>query len=165
MSWYGRDAVESYPALVARAVKATGLLEESAPFEIKEPIRLYRPARFPRHWEVTENTVSVELHSRDALSRSLLVSWVSEGEPHEECICVVKQPCHLGGSRWWLLCPVSLWLRDRFTGREGWQGCERPQYALYFRQGRFGCRSCQRLTYRTCQRGLRARAFEKGLGY
>jgi hypothetical protein len=50
-------------------------------------------------------------------------------------------PCHLGGVRWWLACPLA---------RDG-VGCGRRARKLYLRGRYFGCRHCHGLTYTSTQ--------------
>ncbi len=54
---------------------------------------------------------------------------------------LVTTRCHLGGVRWWLVCPLS------------WFGvaCGRRVRKLYLGGKYFGCRHCYRLTYRSRQ--------------
>src|SRR5262249_51545398 len=54
---------------------------------------------------------------------------------------LVTTPCHLGGVRWWFICPLS---------RNG-VGCGRRVRKLYLCGKYFGCRHCHNLTYRSCQ--------------
>jgi hypothetical protein len=54
---------------------------------------------------------------------------------------LVATPCHLGGRRWWFLCPLH---------RNG-VGCGRRVRKLYLVGRYFGCRHCHELTYRSCQ--------------
>ena len=49
--------------------------------------------------------------------------------------------CRFGGCRWWLHCPMF--------GQNG--HCQRRSRKLYLGQWYFGCRQCQRLTYKTTQ--------------
>jgi hypothetical protein len=56
-------------------------------------------------------------------------------------VSMVTSPCHLGGRRWWFLCP-QLTNGDR---------CGRRVRKVYLRDGEFGCRHCHRLTYMTQQ--------------
>ena len=48
-----------------------------------------------------------------------------------------ETPCHLGGVRYWFLCPLS----------RGQKACGRRVGVLYFNGKYFGCRHCLRLTY------------------
>lgn len=56
-------------------------------------------------------------------------------------IRLVTTRCHLGGVRWWFLCPLS---------RDG-VACGRRVRALYLHGKYFGCRTCHQLTYASCQ--------------
>src|SRR5262249_5496514 len=55
-------------------------------------------------------------------------------------LAVTTRP-HLGGLRWWFVCPLIV------RGRECWRRCGK----LYLHGRYFGCRLCQDLTYRSCQ--------------
>ncbi len=48
-----------------------------------------------------------------------------------------------GGAQWWFLCPV--------IGADG-KSCGRRVAKLYLRNGKWGCRTCHGLTYRSAQR-------------
>jgi hypothetical protein len=66
------------------------------------------------------------------------------GQPAERLdypVRLVTTPCHLGGVRWWFLCPLSL---------DG-VGCGRRVRKLYLRGKYFGCRHCHSLAYRSSQ--------------
>jgi len=66
------------------------------------------------------------------------------GEPKEQlkyAVPLVITPCHLGGVRWWFLCPLSM---------DG-TACERRVRRLYLRGRYFGCRHCHALTYTSTQ--------------
>jgi hypothetical protein len=54
---------------------------------------------------------------------------------------LVASPCHLGGRRWWFLCPMY---------RNG-VGCGCRVRKLYLTDRYFGCRQCHGLTYRSRQ--------------
>lgn len=56
-------------------------------------------------------------------------------------IPLVTTRCHLGGVRWWFVCPLS---------RNGIP-CRRRVRKLYLSGQYFGCRACHRLTYTSCQ--------------
>ena len=56
-------------------------------------------------------------------------------------IRLVTTPCHLGGVRWWFVCPLAA----------GGRACGRRVRKLYLCGRYFGCRTCHRLTYRTSQ--------------
>lgn len=46
---------------------------------------------------------------------------------------LTQTPCHLGGSRRWFICP----------------SCQRRIGVLYMRNKRFGCRTCQKVSYQS----------------
>lgn len=54
---------------------------------------------------------------------------------------LVATPCHLGGVRWWFICPLA---------RNG-VACGRRVRKLYLNGRYFGCRHCHNLTYRSTQ--------------
>jgi hypothetical protein len=54
---------------------------------------------------------------------------------------LVATPCHLGGVRWWFLCPLA----------RGGVACGRRVRKLYLGGRYFGCRRCHNLTYRSTQ--------------
>lgn len=56
-------------------------------------------------------------------------------------VALVTTPCHLGGRRWWFLCPLL---------RRG-RACERRARKLYLAGRYFGCRTCHDLTYTSTQ--------------
>lgn len=60
---------------------------------------------------------------------------MADGDSHNITFAGAKP--HLGGTRWWFLCPL----------------CNRRTAYLYLPPGtsRFGCRRCLNLTYRSCQ--------------
>ena len=60
----------------------------------------------------------------------------------EYTVRLVATPCHMGGVRWWFLCPLS----------GGVAACGRRVRRLYFRGRYFGCRHCHGLAYRSSQR-------------
>ena len=54
-----------------------------------------------------------------------------DGVSKSQEVCLTRTPCHIGGSRPWLICPIR---GERVA-------------VLYFRASRFGCRHCQRIAY------------------
>jgi hypothetical protein len=54
---------------------------------------------------------------------------------------LVTTGCHLGGVRWWFICPLS---RNEVT-------CGRRVRKLYLHGKYFGCRRCHDLSYTSCQ--------------
>ena len=66
------------------------------------------------------------------------------GQPGEDLdypVRLVTTRCHLGGARWWFVCPLA---RDGAV-------CGRRVRKLYLRHRYFGCRHCHDLTYKSCQ--------------
>lgn len=66
-----------------------------------------------------------------------------------EFVEMVATHPHFGGRRWWMLCP-------RCASRVG---------RLYLERGRFRCRSCHDLRYRSSQQAHRDERFCKRLGW
>ena len=66
--------------------------------------------------------------------------WNASESVTESIELQATQP-HFGGERWWLTCPL------RTDGKP----CNRRVGKLYLKDGRFGCRFCHELTYRSCQ--------------
>ena len=56
-------------------------------------------------------------------------------------IQLVTTGCHLGGVRWWFICPLV----------KNGVACGRRVRKLYLRGKYFGCRHCHGLTYTSCQ--------------
>lgn len=54
---------------------------------------------------------------------------------------LVTTPCHLGGVRWWFVCPLAT----------GGVACGRRVRKLYLRGSYFGCRHCHGLAYTSSQ--------------
>jgi hypothetical protein len=54
---------------------------------------------------------------------------------------LVTTPCHLGGVRWWFICPLT----------KNGIACNRRVRKLYLCGRYFGCRRCHDLTYRSSQ--------------
>lgn len=64
------------------------------------------------------------------------------GSPTLLPVRLVASRCHLGGRRWWFLCPQPT---------HGVR-CGRRVRKVYLRDGYFGCRHCHRLTFTSQQR-------------
>jgi hypothetical protein len=75
----------------------------------------------------------------------LHLSYTANGEARTHSIVVARTPCHFGGSRPWFRCPAC--------------GCRVA--VLYHRQGRFGCRRCQRIAYLSQSDDAMDRAWRK----
>jgi hypothetical protein len=78
---------------------------------------------------------------RDSGTLRLLYSMKSLKAELDYPVRLVTTPCHLGGVRWWFICPLS---------RNG-IGCGRRVRKLYLSGKYFGCRNCHRLTYTSSQ--------------
>lgn len=62
-------------------------------------------------------------------------------QPFEYPVRLVTTGCHLGGVRWWFVCPLTT------NGTP----CGRRVRKLYLSGNYFGCRHCHRLAYRSSQ--------------
>jgi hypothetical protein len=71
----------------------------------------------------------------------LMYSMKSQNAELDYVVRLVTTPCHLGGVRWWFICPLS---------RIG-VACGRRVRKLYLYGRYFGCRHCHNLTYRSSQ--------------
>ncbi len=71
----------------------------------------------------------------------LLYQLGRPAEPHDYTVRLVSTSCHLGGRRWWFLCPLA---------RNG-VGCGRRARKLYLCGRYFGCRRCHNLAYTSSQ--------------
>lgn len=77
-------------------------------------------------------------------SAGVLLLQYQMGQPAERFdypVRLVTTGCHLGGVRWWFLCPLSV------VGI----GCGRRVRKLYLCGKYFGCRHCHNLAYRSSQ--------------
>jgi hypothetical protein len=75
------------------------------------------------------------------MSGTLVLMYSVGGEPFRYSVALEATPCHLGGTRWWIRCPLS---------RAG-VACGRRVRKLYFSGRYYGCRWCLNLTYRSSQ--------------
>ena len=64
-------------------------------------------------------------------SDSIRLGYSIDGQDASQTIGTTATPCHYGGSRTWLTCPI----------------CHQRSAVLYLRSGRFACRKCQRVSY------------------
>ncbi len=78
---------------------------------------------------------------RDAGVLRLLYSLASANADLDYPVRLVATGCHLGGARWWFLCPLS---------RNG-VACGRRVRKVYLRGTYFGCRHCHDLAYTSSQ--------------
>jgi hypothetical protein len=69
----------------------------------------------------------------DLDARVLLLRYAVNAEPVREAVMLATTSPHYGGLRWWMYCPL----------------CGRRVAVIYGRQGRFRCRVCWGLTYRS----------------
>ncbi|MBT4497338.1 MAG: hypothetical protein HOC74_06435 [Gemmatimonadetes bacterium] len=70
---------------------------------------------------------------------SLNISYRMEGKAQRQALRLESITIHLGGKKWYWICPL--------------QNCDRRVSKLYLPPGgqEFGCRHCHSLTYRSCQ--------------
>lgn len=66
-------------------------------------------------------------------AHGLSLSYAISGQPYRPFIATTTTPCHFGGSRVWFTCP----------------GCSARCARLFLRWGRFRCRACNQITYRS----------------
>jgi hypothetical protein len=84
---------------------------------------------------------------------TLRLAYRVGGEAFDYPVRLVTTPCHFGGARWRLVCPLA-------AGRAA---CGRRVGALYLAGRYFGCRACHRLTYASTQQSdRRVRVFVRG---
>jgi hypothetical protein len=77
---------------------------------------------------------SIDVRDADEDSLTLQLSTSGGGEAVSSIPIEATFP-HIGGRRWWFLCPY----------------CGERRARLYYRRGSFLCRVCHDLTYRSCQ--------------
>lgn len=83
------------------------------------------------------------------------LEWCGKrGMPRRQVVRFARSFPRLGGVRWWWECPGLPWNRWE-TPRDEDQ-CGKPVGALYLRSGRWACRGCHGLTYRSCRGGKRS---------
>jgi hypothetical protein len=71
----------------------------------------------------------------------LMYSMKSLNADLDYSVALVTTGCHLGGVRWWFVCPL---IRNNIA-------CGRQVRKLYLSGRYFGCRHCHKLTYRSTQ--------------
>jgi hypothetical protein len=94
--------------------------------------------------EEKTSSIGYEVNTQDAPPRvRLFYTFTEKGEHVDYCIPLVTTQPHLGGLRWWFVCPLVV--NDR--------PCNRRVGKLYLPPGGryFGCRHCYDLTYTSCQ--------------
>ena len=79
------------------------------------------------------------------LADRVQLSYQHNGAPVHQWIARRWTPCHFGGLRQWFGCP----------------NCERSVAVLYFRRGRFGCRTCQGIAYQSQSEAFLTRIHRK----
>src|SRR5438105_6211589 len=87
---------------------------------------------------------------REVACNILKVPYTAPAEPlppiYQKVIRLSLSPRHMGGQQAYYVCP----------------GCQRRAMKLYWRYRRFTCRTCQDLTYESCQR---SHEFDRGSGW
>ncbi len=78
-----------------------------------------------------------------------------EKNDYDYKVGLVHTKCHLGGKRWWFICPLIT------DGR----ACRRRVGVLYKGSRYFGCRHCLNLTYKKCQESSRYRYLGQMMDY
>ena len=88
----------------------------------------------------SEVSITVAAGQSDGTAR---LSYRCSGAKEEVAyrVRLVTTPCHLGGVRWWFVCPLS----------RGGVACGRRVRKLYQAGRYFGCRRCHSLTYTSTQ--------------
>lgn len=71
----------------------------------------------------------------------LLYGMGQPAERFDYSVRLVTTACHLGGLRWWFICPLT----------KNGVACGRRVRKVYFRGNYFGCRQCHNLTYQSSQ--------------
>ena len=106
---------------------------------------LLRPGGFG--WQWTDPTTGEERASIGVQvgGAFLRLQYNADGRAVDERVALETTACHFGGSRHWFRCP----------------GCLRRCALLYLRGGRFRCRLCQRIAYRSQSVDLTGRAWIK----
>lgn len=135
-----KAVVEDCLALDVAGLKRLGML---VPGVTDRTGSLYWPARSERH-RPPSVMYCLTLGDRAGTMR-LLYAERSTGADVAYPVGLAATPCHLGGVRWWFLCPLSV----------GGGPCGRRVRKLYFRGRYFGCRRCHGLTYLTSQQSDR----------
>lgn len=78
----------------------------------------------------------------------LIYSMQSHGDEWRDAsqtIPLTTTPCHYGGSRPWFACPI----------------CRKRKAVLYMRGGRFACRDCNRISYRSQSGSVHGRTCDR----
>ena len=89
-------------------------------------------------WTVTQLGDPTQCSVRLTCDRALTVAFTTDGESRREVITLLNQRQRLGGLRPWFRCP----------------GCSTRVAKVYLSRGRFICRRCARLCYRSQRVGL-----------
>lgn len=132
--WHKKRTVESCHALDATDLKRLGLLAADG----VERAGVLRWTRGDKQVSAVGYTIRL-----GATGGALRLSYKT-GKSEEEvayAVRVVPTGCHLGGKRWWLVCPLV----------RGGVACGRRARKLYLGGRYFGCRRCHALTYTTTQ--------------
>jgi hypothetical protein len=95
--------------------------------------KLLRACSFGWHWSNShtgEETGSISIASTPGMLR---LTYSVDGSPMSQAVTIERTPCALGGSRPWFRCPL----------------CARRVAVLFMRGGRFACRHCGSIAYRS----------------
>jgi len=134
--WSKKDLVESHFSIDTTSLKRWNLLGPG----ITDRVGSFEWRRGDE--EKLPSSVSYWLKVGPSSSTlRLMYSIKSQNADLDYAIQLVTTPCHLGGARWWFICPLS---------RNG-VACGRRVRKLYLSGKYFGCRLCQNLTYRSTQ--------------
>jgi hypothetical protein len=134
--WSKKRTVESCHALDTADLKRLKFLAPGS--EVSGTLRWVR-----KTWTGDRRSeVGVTVAAGDTAGRCRLVYQFAEAkEDVAYTIRLVTTVCHLGGVRWWFVCPLAR--GDRVCGRQARK--------LYLVGRYFGCRHCHGLTYASTQ--------------
>ena len=113
-------------------------------------------SRTARHGSVSYEVLTEDLaRPRVRLSYTWTLLVTGEKEPLDYAVRLSTTRLGGGGLRWWFHCPL---------GGESW-ACGRRVGKLYLPPGGryFGCRTCHRLTYQSCQESRKDDALDRFL--
>lgn len=132
--WHKKRTVESCHALDTTGLKRIGVLRPEG-----------EPTAGKLKWMRGEEQQSEVYYSFTPAGATATLGLSYRVLKAEETLAypvhLVTTPCHLGGARWWFVCPLS----------RGGVGCGRRVRKLYLVGRYFGCRRCHRLTYLSTQ--------------
>ena len=109
---------------------------------------LNRQSSFTWSWSRGgEATGSISVNVYPQCAASLVYTVTDDAGAHNinDRLSLIYKPCNFGGERPWFQCPR----------------CTRKVAMLYLRGGRFACRRCQRVSYRSQAEDVMSRAWRK----